>query len=166
MRALKGATRTAFLGFFSSHIFFTLIIDLQALLPPAVFPKAMQDFLVWYATTLKDPIMSDPQSLLWFQSLIFCEMFFQLPFFFVACYFLRSSDAVATDYPDWFRTACIAYGAHTATTLARKLHPVGTSHHCFRLSPIPHIPFVDSEDCRDRQQRTAHQEEESQIIYV
>ena len=125
MKALQGATRTALLGFFGSHIIFTLIIDAQALLPPSFFPAFLQDFLAWYAATLKDPLMSNPRELLWFQSLIACEMAFQLPFFFAAVFMIGSSSR--TIYPDWFRSACIAYGAHTATTMAPILATLATN---------------------------------------
>ena len=60
--------------------------------------------------------MGNAHNLLWFQSIVTLELLFQLPFFFVALYYL--SDASDKSYPDSFRTACIAYGAHTATTMA------------------------------------------------
>jgi len=115
MKPLEGATRTAFLGFFASHIIFTALVDGQALFGQW-YPQSFQDLNAWYATIFKDPLMgAAPGELLWFQSLVMCEILFQVPFFFAACYFL----AVAKDnYPDSFRCACIAYGAHTATTMA------------------------------------------------
>jgi len=124
MKALQGATRAAFLGFFGSHIIFTLIVDAQALLPPSFFPTVLQDFLAWYASTLKDPLMSNPRELLWFQSLIACELIFQLPYFFVAVYMIGSTQTV---YPDWFRSACIAYGGHAATSMSPILATLATN---------------------------------------
>jgi EXPERA (EXPanded EBP superfamily) len=120
MRALTGATRVVFLSFFASHIFATVIIDGQAVLPSSIFPLALQDLLTWYARTMKDPLMSNSQEILWFQSLVCCELLFQLPFFFWACYMLSSSSSSTAKlkyYPESFKSACIAYGAHTATTM-------------------------------------------------
>ena len=82
MKAIEGIPRIAFLGFFSSHIVATLIIDVQAIAPSAWIPKPLADLLTWYASTLNDPLMSRPKELPWFQSLICLEMMFQLPFFF------------------------------------------------------------------------------------
>ena len=59
--------------------------------------------------------MGNARNLPWFQSLVSLELLFQLPFFFAAMYYI--SDSTAKSYPDGFRAACIAYGAHTATTL-------------------------------------------------
>lgn len=43
------------------------------------------------------------------------ELLFQVPFFFAALYYI--GDTAAASYPDGFRAACIAYGAHTSTGL-------------------------------------------------
>lgn len=115
MQSLSGTTRVVFLGFFASHIVFTLIVDAQAILPPNFVPKMLQDLLAFEVSYFNDPIMKNAHELLWFQALVVCEMLFQLPFFFLACWFL--SDAKASTYPEYFRSACIAYGAHTATTM-------------------------------------------------
>jgi hypothetical protein len=116
MKPLQGSIRTAFLGFFASHIIFTALVDGQALFG-RWYPQSLQDLNAWYSTTFKDPLMgAAPGELLWFQSLVTCEILFQLPFFFAACYYLAAKDSPS--YPDSFRCACIAYGAHTATTMA------------------------------------------------
>lgn len=125
MQALKGATRIAFIGFFVSHIVFTVIVDSQAIFPSSFVPQILQDLLTWYVTALNDPLMATPRKLLWFQSLICCEMLFQLPFFFVAVNMLSSSDR--TEYPDWFRIQCVAYGSHTATTMVPILAALSTN---------------------------------------
>jgi hypothetical protein len=138
MKALQGATRMAFLGFWASHIFFTIIIDGQVVLPQWLFPPLLRDLLAWYAALLNDPLMSNSSNnnstnsssdsssnsdsstgtggLLWFQALVTCELCFQLPFFIVAVRMLNNNKH--NYYPNWFRHACIAYGAHTATTMA------------------------------------------------
>jgi hypothetical protein len=113
MRALQGGTRIAFLGFFASHIIFTLLIDVQALFKP-YYPQMFQDLLTWYADTLKDPLMSEPFDL-WLQSMIVFELLIQLPYFFVAVKML--SDSTLQEYPRWFQLFSIIYGSHTATTL-------------------------------------------------
>jgi len=47
----------------------------------------------------------------WFCGLVYCEVFLQLPFFFLALYaFVRGLN--------WVRIPALCYGAHTATTLA------------------------------------------------
>uniref|UniRef100_A0A7S3L3V0 EXPERA domain-containing protein n=1 Tax=Amphora coffeiformis TaxID=265554 RepID=A0A7S3L3V0_9STRA len=124
MKAIEGIPRIAFLGFFSSHIVATLMIDVQAIAPSALIPTPLADLLTWYASTLNDPLMSRPKELPWFQSLICLEMMFQLPFFFWIVSELSSNRKV---YSDSFRCACIAYGAHTSTTMAPILTSIVTS---------------------------------------
>jgi hypothetical protein len=116
MKPLQGATRTAFLGFFASHIIITLIIDSQAIAPLEWIPVVLQDLLAFEVATFNDPLMGNARELLWFQSLVTCELFFQVPYFLAAVYFFRRE--TTSEYPDWFRSASIAYGAHTATTMA------------------------------------------------
>ena len=114
----------AFLGFWASHIFFTIFIDGQVVVPQ-LFPPLLKEFLAWYCACFKDPLMSQatittPQ-LLWFRAMVSCEMCFQLPFFIVAVRMLLLSNHHHHhhhQYPNWFRYACIAYGSHTATTMA------------------------------------------------
>lgn len=78
MKSLQGYTRVAFLAFFSSHIVFTLCVDLQAIWKP-LYPQVLQDLVTLYADTLLDPHMSEPFEL-WFQSVVVFEMLFQVPF--------------------------------------------------------------------------------------
>lgn len=84
MNAIKGIPRIIFVAFFASHILATLCIDVQAIVPTALVPQALANLLHWYAAGLNDPLMSQPQDLPWFQSLVCMEMIFQLPFFFWA----------------------------------------------------------------------------------
>ena len=113
MLALTGGTRIAFYAFFASHIVFTLICDLQAVLKP-FYPQLLQDLVTNYAIFVKDPHMSEPFEL-WFQSIVFTEAIVQLPFFFVAVHFF--GDSHRKTYPRWFQMLSIVYGSHTATTL-------------------------------------------------
>jgi len=125
MKALEGLTRTAIFGFCASHIIFTLILDGQSI-GKSYYPRFLQDLSTWYGETFNDPLMSAaPGELLWFQSFICCEMVVQLPFFLIACHYF--GNATLTAYPDWFRSYCIVYGAHTATTLIPILTTLATA---------------------------------------
>uniref|UniRef100_A0A3Q2Q639 Transmembrane protein 97 n=1 Tax=Fundulus heteroclitus TaxID=8078 RepID=A0A3Q2Q639_FUNHE len=98
-----------FFFYFASHIPITLFIDLQALLPGHVYPQPLRDLLGWYAEEFKDPMVLDPPE--WFKSFVFCEAFFQMPFFPIAAYaFLKGGCK-------WIRTPAIVYSTHVATTL-------------------------------------------------
>jgi hypothetical protein len=125
MKPLQGSTRLSFLGFFASHIIITLIIDSQAILPLEWIPGVLQDLLAFEVATFNDPLMGNARELLWFQSLVTCELLFQVPYFVAAVYFFRGE--TASVYPDWFRSASIAYGAHTATTMAPILTTLATN---------------------------------------
>jgi EXPERA (EXPanded EBP superfamily) len=92
---------------------FTLIVDGQVLFPKHWYPSILHDLLAFHISYFNDPLMKDPP--LWFRSMVFMEYLIQLPFFFVACYYLGNDNASV--YPSWFQSACITYGAHTATTL-------------------------------------------------
>jgi len=120
MRALIGGNRIAFLAFFASHIVFTLLYDLQAIGKP-FYPQILQDVVTTYADIVSDPHMSEPFEL-WFQSIVFFEMIFQLPYFFVAVYMF--ADPQRRSYPRWFQMVSIVYGSHTATTLLPILPPI------------------------------------------
>ena len=143
MRAFQGGLRTAFLIFFISHIPITLFIDGQGALRNW-YPTMLQDLVTWYAKIFGDVLMGNSPSkdLIWFSSVICCELLFQLPFFFVATKVLISypthnmksssnninnEDDSNTDnnnnntlnesYPNWFRVLCLIYGSHVSTTL-------------------------------------------------
>ncbi|GKZ00592.1 hypothetical protein MPSEU_001011400 [Mayamaea pseudoterrestris] len=125
MKALQGTTRISFLVFFASHIVASLVIDAQAVLSSSLVPDSLQRLLSWYASTLNDPLMSKFQEILWFRSLILCELLFQVPYFLVACSYLRRRDLV--NYPESFRYASIAYSSHTATTMVPILATLATN---------------------------------------
>lgn len=125
MKPLQGATRLSMLVFFASHIFITLIIDSQAISPLEWIPVVLQDLLAFEVATFNDPLMGNARELLWFQSLVTCELLFQVPYFLAAVYFFRRETASA--YPDWFRSVSIMYGAHTATTMVPILTILATN---------------------------------------
>lgn len=113
MKTLTGNTRVAFLLFFLSHIPATLLIDSQALFPH-LYPKILKDVLKWYTDIFNDDLMRGPHDT-WFKAIVGGELLMQLPFFFFAVYALLNTHKV--DGKGWFRSACMIYGAHTATTL-------------------------------------------------
>lgn len=124
MSALTGATRTAFIGFFASHIPITLLVDGQAFIPRSLYPTAITDVLEWYTTTFADNLMKPPQYDIWFSSIVACEILFQLPFFAYALYALLDPNRVSGR--GGFRSACLIYGSHTATTLVPILATIAT----------------------------------------
>ena len=113
MKTLTGNTKFAFLCFFASHIPATLCIDLQAFFPN-LYPQALKDLLQFYVTLVNDNLMRGPHDT-WFRAVIGGELFFQLPFFFIAVYALLNTEKFCGR--GWFRSMCMIYGSHTATTL-------------------------------------------------
>jgi len=108
-----------YLFFFSSHIFATVCLDMQAL--PVLgnyYPQVLKNLLKYYLTTFKDPLMSKQPPFL--QSFIIAEAIFQLPFFFVFLYALIKKK-------NWIRIPSILYGSHTATTVWALLYEFGLS---------------------------------------
>jgi hypothetical protein len=108
-----------FFIFFATHIPITLLIDFQAILPQKLYPKPLVDLVDWYATEWGDPFfpLSSPDRVgrthyedMWFRSIIYCELFVQFPFFFLAVYAFWNGG-------NWIRCPAIAYGGHVATTV-------------------------------------------------
>jgi len=99
--------RWVFFIYFASHIPITLLIDAQGV-SSAFHPQACKDLLAWYTKEFGDFLMASPPQ--WFQSIVACELLFQLPFFFFAVYGFWFGK-------NWLRLPCLVYGAHVATTL-------------------------------------------------
>jgi hypothetical protein len=142
MKVLEGGLRTAFLIFFISHIPITILVDGQAVFS-RLYPSSFLNLVAWYSDLFGDVLMrrSTDNNKDWFASLVLCELLFQIPFFFVAARMILSyptktvqQEAQSSnrstkngntkqrfvhdeDYPSWFRSTCIIYGAHTSTTL-------------------------------------------------
>jgi hypothetical protein len=114
MTSLTGATRLAFLAFFSSHVPITLLMNGQTVLPEALFPAALRGILPFYSSQFNDTLMAPPFDS-WFQSFVVCEVLLQVPFFIYAVRCLLNWQT--TDGSGFFRTACLIYGAHAVTTL-------------------------------------------------
>ena len=136
MKVIQGSSRIAFLLFFVSHIPITILIDGQGAFR-SYYPQFLIDVVAWYCDLFGDVLMKDSSSnkndnndsLVWFSSMICCEILFQLPFFIVAVKMMmmtttHSSASSASSckkvedcYPEWFRMSCIIYGSHVSTTL-------------------------------------------------
>jgi hypothetical protein len=114
MSSLTGATRTAFLIFFISHVPITLLMNGQTTLPEAMFPDVLRGLLPFYAAQFNDTLMTAPFDI-WFKSFVVCEVLLQVPFFIYAVKSLVNWQT--TDGSGRFRTACLIYGAHAVTTL-------------------------------------------------
>ena len=110
--------------YFATHIPITLFVDLQGLMP-SIYPARLSSLLAWYTDRFEDHLMSRPQP--WFQSFLFAEALFQLPFFFVALYGLLKRR-------NWVRIPSIIYGTHTATTV----WPIMTETLAFKHSSFHH----------------------------
>ncbi|CEP19199.1 hypothetical protein [Parasitella parasitica] len=96
--------------YFASHIPVTLAIDFQVFYPPQWVPQVLKDALAFYTETYKDPFMGSSTPVYWFLSFIVCELFVQLPFFFMACVGLIKDSK-------YIRLPLAIYGAHVATTV-------------------------------------------------
>jgi hypothetical protein len=145
MNLIQGGLRIYFLIFFISHVPVSILIDGQGALASS-YPRILTGVVRWYTTCFGDVLMrrAPSQETVWFTSLIFCELLFQLPFFFVAIRVLlkypsyhssitnhqKVHDLPSTEvsnsslspsnqerYPNWFRTMCLIYGSHVCTTL-------------------------------------------------
>ncbi|XP_059149607.1 sigma intracellular receptor 2-like [Physella acuta] len=99
-----------FFVYFLTHIPIALLVDFQALIPSQFFPQQLVALREWYCREYRDPMMMAPP--IWYQSLIFCELF-QFFFFFVASYgFFKGAKQCK-----WLRWPCVVYGSHVVTTL-------------------------------------------------
>eukprot|EP00054_Salpingoeca_dolichothecata_P035668 m.5950 g.5950 ORF g.5950 m.5950 type:complete len:173 (-) comp5728_c0_seq1:21-539(-) len=107
--ALSSFSRWFFFVFFVIHIPITLLVDLQAI-GRHFYPPELTAANSWYVNEFHDPYMEAANPPAWFTSFIFCELFFQLPFFFFAVYAFWAGD-------NRLKIPGIAYGCHVATTV-------------------------------------------------
>jgi hypothetical protein len=115
MTTLSGGVRLAFLSFFASHIFVTLLMTGQTVVP-WIYPDFMTRLLPFYVSQFNDTLMVLPFDL-WFQSFVAFEVLVQVPFFVVAVHVLSNTDKYRYSGNSWFKTMCLVYGSHAATTL-------------------------------------------------
>ncbi|PIA17643.1 transmembrane protein 97 [Coemansia reversa NRRL 1564] len=102
-----------YLWYFVSHIPITLLIDVQPLLPPDMIPQVLHGVNRLLTETLGDPFMivgAGHSELVWFRSMLLCELILQLPFFFYAVW------ALWTDNPHR-HLPFLVYGVHVSTTM-------------------------------------------------
>ena len=96
-----------FYYFFVMHAVVTPIMDLQSLLPSAVYPGFLRSLHQWYLDFSGDPFMSRVP--LWFASFLGAEALLQMPFFVWAIKRLARGERLGV----WG----VVYGAHTVTTM-------------------------------------------------
>lgn len=73
--------------YFTTHIPITIFFDLQAIYSINLVPTFLQQLNGTYIKLLADPFMNTiTPTNYWFSTFIYCEAFFQLPFFFFAAY--------------------------------------------------------------------------------
>jgi hypothetical protein len=102
-------TNIIFLLYFVSHIPITLFFDLQIVLPKWLYPTCLQDMVVSYSQSFKDPYVLNPPP--WYKSFVVCELFIQFPFFFAATYAFWKGGC------QWIRVPSMVYASHVATTV-------------------------------------------------
>ena len=83
---LKRPLDLIYFGYFAMHVPVTILMDMQPFYPQHLVPQVLKDAVTGYAETYKDPLVGSPVPLPWFDSFLGCEIFLQLPFFFVALY--------------------------------------------------------------------------------
>ncbi|KAJ2140100.1 Transmembrane protein 97 [Coemansia sp. RSA 678] len=114
MPTLRQRLDTVFLGYFISHIPITIAVDVLPLLPTEIIPQPLLSLNRFLTTTIGDPFMVIDRTrtdLVWFRSLLTCELFVQLPFFFYAVWMLWTG---SSRRHLWL----LMYGVHVSTTMA------------------------------------------------
>ncbi|KDN48279.1 hypothetical protein RSAG8_02871, partial [Rhizoctonia solani AG-8 WAC10335] len=103
--------------FFVVHIPATLLMDLQAIIPPGALPSFFQIIPEFYLSISRDPLIAGamglhgvPTQFTWFRTFIMMEGLFQLPVFFLGLYVLKKN----SPYTPILLTL---YGSHVTTTV-------------------------------------------------
>eukprot|EP00250_Pteridium_aquilinum_P005308 c15423_g1_i1 orf=156-644(-) len=97
-----------FSAFFLLHIFITVFVDAQVLLPAGLYPLPLRNLLTWYISFSGDYLVRDTPP--FFKGLVFAEIFFQLPLVIVNAFGFYHGTR-------WAKTTGLVYGVHTATTM-------------------------------------------------
>ncbi len=88
--------------------------------------------------------MKRPFDQVWFKAVVAAEMVLQVPFFFWAV--SQLANATPRAYTERFRTACLLYGSHTATTLIPILASIMTNPEASMLERIAlaavYLPYL------------------------
>lgn len=103
---------TIFFFFFLTHVLITVLWHSQMILPTKIYPQCLRDLTKTYSKDWQDPLNFSQKTPVWYLSIIYCEVFLQLPFHFVAIYVFWSG----SHYHPWFRIPSIMYSIHVATT--------------------------------------------------
>jgi hypothetical protein len=77
MTTFSGGTRLAFRIFFASHIFVTLFMTAQTVVP-WIYPDFLVGLLPFYVSQFDDTLMTRPFDL-WFKSFVVFEVLVQVP---------------------------------------------------------------------------------------
>ncbi|KAJ2803041.1 hypothetical protein H4R20_003045 [Coemansia guatemalensis] len=112
--ALRRGLDKLYLWYFVSHIPITLMFDVLPLLPSSMIPQTLLDMNSLVTDKLGDPLVvvgEGHPELVWFRSILVCEIFLQLPFFFYAVW------ALWTDCPRR-HLPLLVYGVHVSTIMA------------------------------------------------
>lgn len=123
-RFLPFKMKGLYLCYFLTHVPVTVLIDAQAALPRALFPRFAIALYDWHVETHQDVLLANPP--VWFRSFIICELLFQLPLFLYAIRVLYGCVDLAV-LPPLAQRLFVAYGAHVATTLVPILSTIYTS---------------------------------------
>ena len=81
---------------------------------PWIYPDFLAGLLPYYSSQFNDTLMTLPFDI-WFKSFVVFEVLVQVPFFLVAVHVLTNT--AKHNGSGWFKTTCLVYGSHAATTL-------------------------------------------------
>ena len=90
---------TIFFFFFLTHVLITVLWHSQMILPAKLYPQCLRDLTKTYSKDWQDPLNFSQKTPVWYLSIIYCEVFFQLPFHFAAIYVFWTG----SHYHPWFR---------------------------------------------------------------
>jgi hypothetical protein len=97
--------------YFLTHIPITIFLDSQVVFPREWFPQFARDLFDFYTNSFPDFLFANCRTRYPYVRWIgVCEVFLQLPFFFVALYALYSRK-------NWIRIPAIVYCTHVPTTV-------------------------------------------------
>ena len=90
---------TIFFFFFLTHVLITVLWHSQMILPAKFYPQCLRGLTKTYSKDWQDPLNFSQKTPIWYLSIIYCEVFLQLPFHFVAIYVFWTG---SHQHP-WFR---------------------------------------------------------------
>ncbi|KAH7301306.1 hypothetical protein KP509_23G019500 [Ceratopteris richardii] len=108
MASVKRFADLFFTTYFVMHIFITVFVDSQAILPASLYPLPLRSIFSWHISFSGDYLMRDMPP--YFKGLVFAEVFLQIPLFFANAYGFYHEKR-------WARTTGLIYGVTAATSL-------------------------------------------------